>query len=303
MEAPTVAVAKPKLSGVFGVLLLTQLLSLGLSCFLGAAFGSGVAAEHREALADGRMTQGELGAKLMANPDFLIGMLVFSQLAIALGLWQGLRLFDDVAPGQYRRRLGWNEEAVRWREVALLTLGSFAVGSLVLGALRLVEGTRATGALERLGTVSSASSPAQFAMLLLFGAVGAAITEELLFRGYLQQRLVERWGPVTGITVTALIFGLWHFDARQGLFAVAVGCWLGFGALRCGTVVTGALAHLLNNATSFVGSRLSPQRDDEGLAVAVGLSAVVLAGCVYALVRSTRPNGERAPEGAAAPPT
>lgn len=54
-------------------------------------------------------------------------------------------------------------------------------------------------------------------------------------------------------------------------------------------MVTGALAHLVNNATSFLGNRLWPQRDEEGLAVTIALSAVVLAACVVGLVRSTRP--------------
>ena len=42
-------------------------------------------------------------------------------------------------------------------------------------------------------------------------AVGA-VNEELLFRGYPFQRLVEGWGPVSAVTVLSVLFGLMHLQ-------------------------------------------------------------------------------------------
>lgn len=41
-------------------------------------------------------------------------------------------------------------------------------------------------------------------------SIGAAVTEELIFRGLALQALEERWGSRVALTVTALLFGLLH---------------------------------------------------------------------------------------------
>ncbi|PSU36481.1 CPBP family intramembrane glutamic endopeptidase [Photobacterium lutimaris] len=46
------------------------------------------------------------------------------------------------------------------------------------------------------------------------------VAEEALFRGYIQQRLIERLTPIVGITVTSLLFGLAHFAG--GIFFIAI---------------------------------------------------------------------------------
>jgi len=46
-------------------------------------------------------------------------------------------------------------------------------------------------------------------------AAAPGVTEELFFRGFVQVRLVERLGGLAGIAVTALLFGLLHFDLVQ----------------------------------------------------------------------------------------
>ena len=47
-------------------------------------------------------------------------------------------------------------------------------------------------------------------MILLLLAVGISLAEEIVFRGYIQQRLIWWLGPWPGIALTALMFTLWH---------------------------------------------------------------------------------------------
>ena len=50
--------------------------------------------------------------------------------------------------------------------------------------------------------------------------LGPGFGEELLFRGYIQTRLRQRWPRLVALAVTACLFGFIHFDLVQGAFAV-----------------------------------------------------------------------------------
>ena len=84
-----------------------------------------------------------------------------------------------------------------------------------------------------------------------------ALSEELLFRGYLQRIAVARLGAVKGIVVSALAFALAHF-VKAGLFSsqataaplealiltMVVGLYLGYAAYRTGNIAAPIVIHL-----------------------------------------------------------
>jgi hypothetical protein len=59
---------------------------------------------------------------------------------------------------------------------------------------------------------------AQFAGAWLFTFLFIAVPEELFFRGWLQNLLERRMGRMPALMVTALLFGLSHFNKRAVLF-------------------------------------------------------------------------------------
>ncbi|MDX2015638.1 MAG: type II CAAX endopeptidase family protein [Myxococcaceae bacterium] len=256
------------------VLLTSQGLTLILGGVVGGFFG---------VLLIARGTRPEnLMTALMGDPWFLIVSALVSQSAMGLSLWKLPGLLKDAAPS-LSERLRWSDEPPRWVLVPLLLVGTLCIGPLTVGVLD-VAGFPKSGMLE-LFSKASQQSLVSFAGLVLVGAVMPGVLEELLFRGYVQTRFVERWGTVKGIVFTAALFGLWHMDVRQGLFAFGVGCFLGWGAHRAGSVVPGAMAHLLNNLISFGLSRAFAGEEDTASAlpaVIVG-AAVVLAGAVWSL--------------------
>ncbi len=88
----------------------------------------------------------------------------------------------------------------------------FAVG-LVLGAAMMLGIAMAERALGLASFQWAAPTSGRGAALLLSSAVlllMAAATEELTFRGYPFQRLVEWLGPAAAVLVTSAIFGLAH---------------------------------------------------------------------------------------------
>lgn len=86
---------------------------------------------------------------------------------------------------------------------------------------------------------------AQWALLMLVGAVAAPMGEEVLFRGLLMQRWARRWGTMTGVVASSALFALLH-EEWVGHFAFGVAlCAL---YLRTRRLWVPMLAHALNNA-------------------------------------------------------
>jgi membrane protease YdiL (CAAX protease family) len=135
--------------------------------------------------------------------------------------------------------LGWNLENVG-RDVPLG----------LVGGLVAIATVAVTGIALGLGSLSSLwEAVASYGPLdrLVFAAIGvsAAITEESLFRGYLQPGLVKRLGPVAGILLGAAIFSVYHlnFGLASLLSKFALGALFGLLRHRTGSLVPGALAH------------------------------------------------------------
>jgi membrane protease YdiL (CAAX protease family) len=141
------------------------------------------------------------------------------------------------------RRSGW----------IAVPVGSLAVGGCVSFALEAagVDGFDAP-ALEPLETLRGA----WVVVLVAWACLVGPFAEELLFRGYVQTRLVARWGPIVGIAVTSTAFGLAHASTWEMLKAVSVvplGVWLGWVAWRTRSMVTSTIAHVTLNAAGTAG--------------------------------------------------
>lgn len=77
-------------------------------------------------------------------------------------------------------------------------------------------------------------------------AVSPAICEELLHRGILL-RAYEKRGSIKGVVITAIFFGIFHFDLTNLLGATFMGLLIGYFVIRTNSILAGMLAHFLNN--------------------------------------------------------
>lgn len=96
-----------------------------------------------------------------------------------------------------------------------------------------------------------ASSPAEWLWVVLVVAIVPAVSEELVFRGYLQRALEPRVGRWTAILAVAAAFGLVHGPTRAPT-AASLGIVLGWMASRTDSVLPGMLAHAVVNAGAIV---------------------------------------------------
>jgi membrane protease YdiL (CAAX protease family) len=184
--------------------------------------------------------QEELLELIMSPPGFIgIGLPTQATLAgVALAAaW--------LSPVPLAQRLGFVRPRWAWWETLVVNVGTlvpFALGIAAAIALAKVIDPDPTAA-----KLMESMTPAWVVPYLLFISLAPGFSEEMLFRGYAQRRLIERWGGWPAILITSAIFAIIHVAPHTVVFAFPVGIWLGLMAWRSGSVWPGVIAHAAVN--------------------------------------------------------
>lgn len=137
--------------------------------------------------------------------------------------------------------------------------------------------------LENLFTAHAASLP----LLLLWISLLPGLVEELLFRGYMQRRLLTRLPAVAAIGITTVFFAVAHMDPMHAVGVVPLGIWLGVVAWRADSIWPAVFGHVGNNGLAIAMSVMKGSADDGGAAVGAGTAigaVLVLASFVACLI-------------------
>ena len=128
-------------------------------------------------------------------------------------------------------------------------------------------------------------------LAILIIALLPALFEETLFRGILVGRMqASGWGNVAAVCISGALFALYHGSPAQTIYQFFCGASFALLALRAGSVLPTAVAHLCNNAVILIltstgyeveGGWTMPQAWRIGLCVA---AAVVLVGVLVYLI-------------------
>ena len=87
-------------------------------------------------------------------------------------------------------------------------------------------------------------------------AVLPGLAEELLFRGYMQGRLLRRWSPVAAIFLSSLFFAVAHLDPVHVMAVFPLGVWMGVIAYRTESIWPAIICHMMNNLLALILSQL-----------------------------------------------
>lgn len=100
-----------------------------------------------------------------------------------------------------------------------------------------------------------------FWLLLLSTAICAPLIEELTFRGFVQSKLMKLCRPMTAIVIQAVLFGLFHMNLQQFVYASLLG--LLFGLLRywSDSIWPSVFAHIGFNLFSVLLAELNKHED------------------------------------------
>ena len=224
--------------------------------------------------------------------QLVAGQALFGLLAAAgaLALGGGVR----ARLGLVRPRGGWPVLAV----AVLLEVLTFAIGIAAAYAL-LPAGFEAPAEARRLTAMLGAAPLGLWLLLIAAMSILPGICEEALFRGLLQRRLAEGWGPVAAVLATGFVFALLHPPPVRSLILLPGCLWLGYVAWRCGSILPGVVLHAGTNAGFQALVRFLPGDDrvpfaptalERGVAAAIAIAcAAVIAVLVVRVHRWTRP--------------
>jgi membrane protease YdiL (CAAX protease family) len=93
-----------------------------------------------------------------------------------------------------------------------------------------------------------------FVISLIYASIIAPITEELIFRKLLLDKL-RRFGDIPAILMTGLAFGLFHFNLMQFFYAAVLGFLFAYITIRTNTVIYSIILHMMVN---FISTAITP---------------------------------------------
>jgi membrane protease YdiL (CAAX protease family) len=207
-----------------------------------------------------------------------------------------------------RARLGLGRGRVPAWGVVPLMGGAIFVSVAWNLVLWMILGDVGEGMEELNAALASGVGATALAVLLVLSIL-PGIAEELLFRGYVQRRLVTRWGPVVAIAISTMMFAAAHGDPRHAGGVMALGVWLGIISWRAGAVWLCMACHFANNLFGIGMMQLAGPEDlapgvspwNMSTFVFLAIGGVAFAGSVVLLVRA-RPVVRGGPTGQLASP-
>ena len=179
------------------------------------------------------------------SPNYVMFVSMLS--AFMAAVWSGYWYWRS----DWRKRDFSYRNALQLRQ--LIALISVAVGGCVFISITLtIWQTIFPGEFQQYSNVMSnfsTSSPwLTYCYVLLIGP----ISEELIFRGAILDRLYLAFPFWAANLLQALLFGIYHMNLVQGIYAFVLGAVLGLVRVSTGTIFASIGTHIIFNATSYV---------------------------------------------------
>ena len=93
----------------------------------------------------------------------------------------------------------------------------------------------------------SASNIFELILVIVVVAVVPALSEETMFRGFIQRSFELRYKKYFGAIITAVFFSLYHFNPYGFIPLFVLGAFFGFAAYKSKTLLIPMFLHFLNN--------------------------------------------------------
>jgi membrane protease YdiL (CAAX protease family) len=205
---------------------------LGVVMAIGAGILLGIPAAFFPKEADGDLSA---AASSVAQLGLVMG---FVLVPMAIASWRGATSMAEILSRLGVRRFG--ASAAKWMAAAV---GAYLLFAALYTAL-IVEPDQED--------IADSFGPVSVQILLI--VVGAAIAEEICFRGFLYGGLREKLPRYLAALIAGVIFGALH--ALTGITAVPP--LIAFGFIFCllyektGSIVPGILLHMLNNSVALL---------------------------------------------------
>lgn len=102
------------------------------------------------------------------------------------------------------------------------------------------------------GNLLKANNLFEGVLIVFVVAVIPAISEEAMFRGFIQRSFEIKMKPFYAALVTAVFFGANHFNPYGLIPLIILGLYFGFAAYMSGSIFIPVILHFLNNFTAVM---------------------------------------------------
>ncbi len=189
---------------------------------------------------------------------------------------------DNRQPGFYRQRAF--QRQIRPGEVIWMLLLGVSVCHLANMLLAVLQITRLFPGYEELSE-QVFTGQSFFSMMLWVGIV-APIAEELIFRGLIFRRLLDDMRLGWAVGISAFLFGVYHGNVLQFLYAGVLGACFAYCYYRLGSLWAPILLHIGANSWSVILTKLAEKIQSAQLGyfllLAMGVEIVVV---IFSVVR------------------
>ncbi len=103
---------------------------------------------------------------------------------------------------------------------------------------------------ETYGNILKADNFFDALLIVIVVAITPAICEEVFFRGFVQKSFEQKLKPYWAALITALFFGLYHFNPYGLIPLIALGFFLGWSAYTTNSIFIPMILHFINNFTA-----------------------------------------------------
>lgn len=196
--------------------------------------------------------------------------------------------------GTTRQHLGLVSPSFSPRQWFMVLMAAGVPLAVALAAASVMPSIRSD---QSIAATWSTMGPLSACVWVLYIGLAPGICEELLFRGLIMRRMLRRWGPVTSITLSSVLFALAHFDPPAVALAFVVGLWQGYLAWRTGSILPSMATHFAINSVWNLVQIVVRQSDVSSQAIWIMAGAVGAASLVSFIMTvkllSTRGRGDR----------
>ena len=157
---------------------------------------------------------------------------------------------------------------------------------------------------ETYGQILTANNFIDALLIVVVVAITPAICEEIFFRGFVQKSFEQRYKPYWSALITAIFFGLYHFNPYGLIPLIALGFYLGWSAYTTNSIFIPMILHFINNFTAVTAYFLFGEEDliesnvvpEEGIGQSVIIFILLLilfSGLVFYIKKNSPINMKR----------
>jgi len=154
---------------------------------------------------------------------------------------------------------GFDYKAAFCLKNTLSVIGIGVGGCIVLTMFLSFLSTVIPEAFSFYNTVMEQLTDSSMAVTVVYVLLVGPVSEELIFRGAILDRFYLAFPFLAANILQAFLFGLYHMNLIQGLYAFCLGFVLGIIRYGMGSILASMSAHILFNGTSYVLDLLFPE--------------------------------------------